>query len=265
MDPFRRRYPRIPGPRIDVGEIVPGLYQRSLRSTSVFVAEIPETGGDAGEKDGGESAARPVALIDSGWRIHTKPILEHLGSLGYGPDSVRRLIATHFHVDHIGGMAGLQAVTHLPVESHVVEADRLKQERKGDVPNPVQQWWLRAMLWPLMFAMRPPPITDVAPLHDGDLLPLLSGAQVIHTPGHTPGSISLYFPNDGVLIAGDAMQRRGDVLTTPSPFFSSDMETARDSIRKLATLDFEILCLSHFLPLRGGAHAAVRSLAEYVS
>ncbi len=266
MDPFRRRYPRIPGPRVDVGEIVPGLYQRSLRSTSVFVAAMsPETSGDAGGEDPHDSTPGTVALIDAGWRIHTKPILEHLAILGYGPDSVRRLIATHFHVDHIGGMAGLQAVTHLPVESHVVEANRLKQERKGDVPNPVQQWWLRAMLWPLMFAMHPPPIADVAPVHDGDMLPLLSGAQVIHTPGHTPGSISLYFPDEGVLIAGDAMQRRGDHLTTPSPYFSSDMPTARESIRKLAALDFEVLCLSHFLPMRKGATAAVRSLAEYVS
>ena len=61
------------------------------------------------------------------------------------------------------------------------------------------------------------------------------------------------------------MQRLGDALTTPSPFFSSDMDTARASIRKLATLDFEVLCLSHFLPMRKGAKAAVLSLAEYVS
>ena len=209
--------------------------------------------------------SQSVALIDAGWRIHSRPILEHLGSLGYRPDSVRRLIATHYHLDHVGGMAGMQAVTNLPVESHRAEAERLQQKRRGDIPNPVQQWWLRPFLWPLMTVLHPPPISEVRPLDEGDNLPLLAGARVVHTPGHTPGSISLYFPEDGVLIAGDALQRRGDRLTPPSPFFSSDMAAARESIRKLATLDFEILCLSHFLPMRKGARAALRSLAEYVS
>lgn len=212
-----------------------------------------------------DAGAGPIALIDSGARIHSKRVLDHLGVLGYGPYSVRRLIATHFHLDHIGGMSGLQAVTNLPVESHLVEAHRLKQQHKGDVPNPVQQWWLKALLWPVITALHPLPITDVVPLEDGDKLPLLSGAEVIHTPGHTPGSISIYFPNEGVLIAADAMQRKGNAVTIPSPFFSSDMETAKESIRKLAELDFEILCLSHFLPMRKGARSAVRSLAEYIS
>ena len=219
--------------------------------------------GDAGDEHRGEGAGQ-IALIDAGARIHSKRILDHLGVLGYGPHSVRRLIATHFHLDHIGGMTGIQAATNLPVESHEVEAPRLRQEHKGDVPNPVQQWWLKALLWPVITVLQPLPITDVVPLEDGEALPLLSGARVIHTPGHTPGSISIYFPEEGVLIAADAMQRKGDRLTTPSPFFSSDMEAAKESIRKLAGLDFEILCLSHFLPMRKGAQAAVRSLAEYL-
>ena len=248
-----RRYPRIPGPRVDVGEIIPGLYQRSLHSTSVFIVA-----------SGDERETPKITLVDSGWRIHSKRVLDFVGSLGYAPASIERLIATHYHLDHIGGMAGIQHATGLPVEAHSIEADRLKQENKGDIPNPVQQWWLRTMLWPLMACMHPRPIREVRPLEEGDQLPLLSGARVIHTPGHTPGSLSLYFPDDGVLIAGDALQRRGDHLTTPSPFFSSDMAVARESIRKLATLDFEILCLSHFLPMRKGARAALRSLAEYV-
>ncbi len=252
--PWPRRYPRIPGPRIDVGEVVPGLYQHSLHSTSFFVVE-----------DGLDQESSAVSVVDAGWRVHSRRVLEYLGSLGHGPGSIRRLVATHYHLDHVGGMAGVQNATGLPVEAHWVEADRLKQEHKGDVPNPVQQWWLRALLWPLIRYMQPPAIPLVKALDEGDALPLLKGARVIHTPGHTPGSISLHLPDDGVLIAGDAMQRRGDTLTTPSPFFSSDMATAKDSIRKLATLDFEVLCLSHFLPMRKGARAAVRSLAEYVS
>lgn len=252
-----QRYPRIPGPRIDVGEVIPGIYQRSLTSTSVFVVATESSANGVDETE--------VTLIDSGWKIHSGHILAYLAGLGYGPQSVTRLIATHYHLDHIGGMRGLQAATGVDVLSHHIEADRLKQKRKGDIPNPVQQWWLKTLLWPVMSRMHPPPVDSVAPLSEGDVLPLLSGARVIHTPGHTPGSISLHFPDEGVLIAADALQRRGDQLTGPSKFFSSDMSAARESIRKLSTLDFEVLCLSHFLPMRKGAKAALRSLAEYVS
>ncbi len=260
------RYPRIPGPRINVGEIVPGLYQHSLRSTSVFIVATPPEQSDGADTAAGPGAERPeVTLIDAGWRIHSGGIMAHLARMGYGADSVKRLIATHYHLDHIGGMAGLQAMTGVPVEAHRVEAARLQQERRGDIPNPVQQWWLRALLWPLLAALHPPPIAKVQPLDEGTTLPLLGGARVIHTPGHTPGSISLLFPNEGVLIAADAMQRRGDRVTLPSPFFSSDFSAARESVQKLAELDFDVLCLSHFLPMRKGARSAVRSLAEYVS
>ncbi len=261
-----RRYRRIPGPRADIGEVVPGLHQLSLRTTSVFVAAMADQTGDAIDAvDREPSAGGSVALIDAGWRINAGRILEYLGAIGHSAGAVRRLLATHYHHDHIGGMARIQMATGLPVEAHHSEADRLKQERRGDIPNPAQQWWLKPLLWPFMAALRPPPIPATLPLHEGDTLPLLGGARVIHTPGHTPGSISLYFPENGILIAGDAMQRRGDRLIPPSPFFSSDMPAARESIRKLAGLDFEILCLSHFAPMRKGARSAARALAEYVT
>lgn len=248
-----RRYPRIPKPHVDVGEIVPGLYQRSLHSTSVFVVDNSPDADPPG-----------VSLIDSGLRIHHRGILEFLGSMGHAPGSIRHLIATHQHLDHIGGMHGIQQATGLPVRAHQLDAAGLRQESPGDLPNPVQQWWLRAMLWPVMSRMRPSPIPNVAHLAEGDTFPLLSGARIIHTPGHTPGSISIHFPEEGVLIVADAMQRKGNRVTLPSPFFSSDLETARESVQKIATLDFDILCFSHFLPMRRGARAAVRSLAEYL-
>jgi glyoxylase-like metal-dependent hydrolase (beta-lactamase superfamily II) len=121
------------------------------------------------------------------------------------------------------------------------------------------------MLWPLIAAMQPSAIPHVDPLEEGDTLPLLGGARVVHTPGHTPGSISLHFPNEGVLIVGDALQRRGNRLMLPSRFFSNDMDAARESVRKMAQLDFDTICFSHFLPMKQGARAALRSLAEYVS
>ena len=249
------RPPGIPGPRARVGEIMPGLHQRSLVTTSAFLIITPDA----------ETDENSVTVIDSGWRfLHNGPVFAYLRDLGYGPESVRRLISTHFHHDHVGGMAGLHRLTRAPVAAHHLEAPYLSGEGGKSVPDPVQPRWLRTLMWPLSKLMTPPNFPVAAPLEDGDTLPLLSGATVVHTPGHTPGSISLHFPNEGVLLVADALQRYQGRLTLPSRWFSSDMEAARESVRRLSQLDFEVICFSHFEPMRQGARAALRSLAEWV-
>lgn len=252
------RRPGIPGPRASVGEIVPGLHQRSLFSTSAFIVITPDP----------DTGASSAAIIDSGWRhFHNRPMLNYLRRLGHNPADVRLLVSTHWHPDHIGGMAGLQRATGAPAAAHRLEADTIAG-RTGQViphPAPARYRWLRPLLWPLLTPLTPPPFPVSQRLDDGDTLPLLGGARVIHTPGHTPGSISLHFPAEGVLLVGDALQRVGGRLTLPSRWFSSDMAAAQASVRHLAALDFEIICFSHFRPMRTGARAALRSLAEYVA
>ena len=248
------RRPGVPGPRSQIGEVVPGLYQRSLFTTSAFIAITPD-----------DASGRPVvAIIDAGWRhFHNRPVLSYLRQLGCEPASVGRLIATHWHPDHIGGMAGLRRATGAPVSAHRLEAPAIAGASGYRIPHPAVQRWLRPLLWPLLTPLTPPAVPVAMTLDDGDTLPLLGGARVIHTPGHTPGSISLHFPAEGALLVGDALQRAGSRLTLPSRWFSSDMEAAKASLRKLAGLDFEVICFSHFQPMRTGARAALRSLAEY--
>ncbi len=249
------RRPGIPGPRARVGEVLPGLHQRTLGTTSAFIVITPDD----------ETGEESVTVIDSGWRhFHNRPVLAYLRQLGYGPDAVRRLISTHYHPDHVGGMAGLQRTTGAVVAAHRLEASHLAGEPRQAIPNPVEPRWLRPLLWPLLLVMKSPNVPVATALDDGDTLPLLGGATVVHTPGHTPGSISLHFPNEGVLLVADAVQRYHDRLTLPSRWFSSDMDAAKGSVKKLAQLDFEIICFSHFQPMRQGARAALRSLAEYV-
>ena len=255
-DPSIYRPPGIPGPRARVGEIMPGLHQRGLITTSAFLVITRDA----------ETDENSVTVIDSGWRFfHNGPVFAYLRDLGYGPESVRRLISTHFHHDHVGGMAGLHRSTGAPVAAHRLEAPFLSGDGGRRVPDPVQPRWLRPFMRPLMTLMTPPSFPVATPLEDGDTLPLLGGATVVHTPGHTPGSISLHFPNEGVLLVADALQRYRGRLTLPSRWFSSDMEAAKESVRRLSQLDFEVICFSHFEPMREGARAALRSLAEYVS
>ena len=156
--------------------------------------------------------------------------------------------------------------TGAPLAAHRVEAPYLAGESGRKVPNPVKPRWLRPFMWPLLTWMTPSPVPVANRLNEGDVLPLLGGATVIHTPGHTPGSISLHFPNEGVLLVADALhtvpgashpavplvlQRHGDGQGVGPPPFATGL---RDH-----------LAVSHFEPMRQGARAALRSLAEYVS
>ena len=151
-------------------------------------------------------------------------------------------------------MAGLQRATGATAAAHRIEAAAIAGAPGAVIPHPApaRHRWLRPILWPALRPLRPPAFPVATALDEGDWLPLLARARVVHTPGHTPGSISLHFPAEGALVVGDALQRAGDRLTLPTRWFSSDMEAAKASVRKLAELDFEVICFSHFQPMRKG-------------
>jgi hydroxyacylglutathione hydrolase len=114
--------------------------------------------------------------------------------------TVRAIVSTHAHIDHVGGLRRMQQVTGAPVLMH---GDDLELYRHLDVQA-------------AFLGMRPPDSAEVNQLlHEGDTLRWgRFSASVLHTPGHTPGSISLYVPpekdvpeapSSGKLVAGDTL------------------------------------------------------------
>jgi glyoxylase-like metal-dependent hydrolase (beta-lactamase superfamily II) len=96
-------------------------------------------------------------------------------------------------------------------------------------------------------------------LEDGQELSPLGGMRVIHTPGHTLGSISLHLPQMGLLMVGDALNHRRR-LSLPPRLYSVDMAQARRSVKRLAELKFDILCFGHGQALTEGAAVSVQDL-----
>jgi glyoxylase-like metal-dependent hydrolase (beta-lactamase superfamily II) len=134
------------------------------------------------------------------------------------------------------------------------------------VPGPNRKSIAGRILWPVIKRITPSQLPTLGVDHevqDGETLPIAGGLHAIHTPGHTAGHVSYLWPrHGGVLFAGDAAGHMFGRLGTPLGMFTEDMAQARESIRRLAGLEFDTACFGHGGVLKGKAHAAFRRYVE---
>ncbi|HQT45396.1 MAG TPA: MBL fold metallo-hydrolase, partial [Candidatus Micrarchaeota archaeon] len=93
---------------------------------------------------------------------------------------------------------------------------------------------------------KPQPCKIDAVLEEGHTV---AGMEVISTPGHTPGSISLFDRQRKAMFVGDTMRTEDGMVVGPPEHFTLDMGMAADSNRKIAEMDFEFLLPGHGAPL----------------
>jgi len=158
-------------------------------------------------------------VIDPG--MEPQPLLEYIRTL-----DIKAILLTHAHLDHIGGLEQVRELTQAPVYIHDLEAEWLyTPELNGSANMPFLGGPIRC---------RP---RDKG-LKDGEVLHLAGlTLQVIHTPGHSPGSVSFYLKDEGILISGDTLFA-GSIGRTDFP--GGDYPTIIRSIKeKLFTLPHE--------------------------
>ena len=200
-------------------------------------------------------------LVDSGlpgsYRIVTRGLMD----CGVARDRISRVVVTHAHPDHSGGLAELVAGTGATVAVHESEADIV--EGATPAPSPLRSPLLAAVSQPAVSRLTGGPVPVGQRLRDGDLLPFPNEVRIVHLPGHTPGSIGLHLPEKGVVIVGDALQFKfGWRLYPPAPGVTYCPKMAMRSLEKLLALDFHTICFSHFPPLRKNARDSLRRLVE---
>ncbi|MBM2809536.1 MAG: fold metallo-hydrolase [Chloroflexi bacterium] len=198
-----------------------------------------------------------VTLIDTGAPGSGRLVLRQLQEIGHSPSDVKRIILTHYHIDHRGAARELQEATGARVFIHKSEAPYLRGQQR--YPNLVSSGPLARLAAPFSAAMRLRPV-QVEELDDGDVIAALGGLRVLHSPGHTRGSISLWFKETGLLFSGDAMEYRRGRLLRPGRQVTEDMDVAEATLRRLAQLGTDRICFSHFPAFRGQAADAFRAL-----
>lgn len=198
-----------------------------------------------------------LTLVDTGLPGRADLILEQIEELGYSPSDVKRIIITHYHADHTGSLAALKA-TQAEVIAHAADAPYI--DGTLPQPGPARPQWLSDLLARFSRLWATEPVVVDKLVNDGDELPILGGIKILHTPGHTPGSICLYLQNQKLLIAGDLIAHRFG-LKLPARSFTADIDQEIQSIKRIAGLDFDIICFGHGSPIMSNAHQAVADFA----
>ncbi len=195
-----------------------------------------------------------LSLIDCGYAGSARRIASTIERHGSSITDLARVVCTHGHPDHAGAAREL-ALEGIPILIHPADAAALATTWRDTLRQPSRG---------RIFAAMTPELPEFVSIEDGDVLPMLGGLEVIHTPGHTPGSVCLYGRRDGVLFVGDTLQRRFGRVSYASALYSDDVTAARRAVKRLASLDVSTIVFSHYPPLQEGASETLESLARRI-
>ncbi|MBC7257641.1 MAG: MBL fold metallo-hydrolase [Chloroflexi bacterium] len=197
-----------------------------------------------------------LILIDTGIAWAAKGVLAYIRRLGFEPSAVKAIFITHGDGDHIGGLHALVRQTGAAVVAHQAEVALVEGREVRRPTNPSWADRLTAPIVRVFMPSRPTPVSH--PVADGDSV---FGLEVIHTPGHSPGSACYRLPAQGVLFVGDAMTHFGGRLALPLKSYTTDMAQAIQSIQRIAQCEFDVCGFGHGPALLHDARAVVADFA----
>ncbi|MFJ7666500.1 MBL fold metallo-hydrolase [Lysinibacillus sp. NPDC097195] len=244
-------YKYIPATSVRSGvgiEVLDDLYQYTVQIVNIVLYGRPRT--------------QDFVLIDAGMPKSAENILEVVEKRFGSNSKPKAIILTHGHFDHVGGIIELIKHWNVPVYAHSLELPYLTGKEHYPEPNPAVSAGLIAKMSPFFPHEAINLGENINEMPADGSVPYMPGFRWIHTPGHTPGHISLFREEDGTLIVGDAFvtvkqESLYKVLTQqkeisgPPQYFTTDWSAAKESVVKLAALKPQVVITGHGLPMVG--------------
>lgn len=194
-----------------------------------------------------------VVMVDANVAGLGEPIvaaLAHRLDVPSGSVPLRQVLLTHAHADHYGSASELSSLTGAELLGPAEEAEIFA----GLAPRaePVLSEWERPIFEQVMpLVEAPPPIVLDRELRAGDPLDWEVGAELIASPGHTPGHLAVWIPSQRTLIAGDSIATRGDMRPIVGVFNADPNEATHTAASLLDELQPSMLCAAHGDSLTG--------------
>ena len=203
-----------------------------------------------------------VTLVDCGLKRAPAKIVRALAAIGKHPRDVQRIVLTHAHFDHSGGASRMVDETAaLGVDVHADDAEYVRTGTRvpGDTTSTSGRIFARA---PWGDFQATPVSTE---LTDGQVLDVAGGLRVLHTPGHTPGHISLLHPGTGVLITGDSIFNMNSRMSWPTKAFCTSFRQNVDTAHVLGEIEYAVAAFTHGPEIRDDAREQVRGFLRRAS
>ena len=173
-------------------ELAPGVHMLGAKKGGRVRAYLIETNGE-------------LSLVDTLFENDARGVLDAIRQLGHKPSDLKRIVLTHAHRSHLGGLAALKRETGAAVLAHEWEADIISGDRPaqsvGLKPTaPFRTYPFQVGIFLNRPKHRPVPIDES--VGDGDAVGPL---QVLYVPGHSPGHLAFSWAERGLLLSGDAI------------------------------------------------------------
>lgn len=198
-----------------------------------------------------------TVLVDCGYPGFLETLESAMGQVGVDPASLTKLVVTHQDDDHMGAAAALvRKYPHVQVVASRVESPYISGKQKNLRLEQAEQLQSRLpedqQSFGLQFCARLRQVEPVAvdiQVEDGDRFDWGGGCVILGTPGHTPGHISLFLPQEDLLITGDAAVAEGGALVLANPHFCLDTDTAKQSLARIKDMNCRQYVCYHSGPL----------------